>query len=259
MGIASLDLDLDGYPEYFLSSMADNKLQALSSPSAPGGPIPDFTDIAFARGVTAHRPYVGETVKPSTAWHAQFEDVNNDGRADLFIAKGNVAKMPDFAEEDPNNLLLQREDGTFLEAGDEAGVASTAIGRGGALADFNLDGRLDMLVVNRWSTAQVWRNVDAGAGGWLQLELRQPGANRDAIGSWIEVRTGDRTQRREITVGGGHASGQAGWRHFGLGGATSAEVRVLWPDGEAGDWQRLDADRFYLVERGLPAVAWTPG
>ena len=259
MGIASRDLDRDGYPEYFLTSMADNKLQALSNPGAPGGPLPDFADIAFARGVTAHRPYVGETVKPSTAWHAQFEDVNNDGRADLFIVKGNVAKMPDFAEEDPNNLLLQREDGTFLEAGDKAGVASIAIGRGGALADFNLDGRLDMLVANRWSTAQVWRNVDAGGGGWLQLELRQPGANRDAIGAWIEVRTGERVQRREITVGGGHASGQAGWRHFGLGEATSAEVRVLWPDGEAGDWQRLDAGRFYLVERGLPAVAWTPG
>jgi hypothetical protein len=116
-----------------------------------------------------------------------------------------------------------------------------------------------MLVVNRWSTAQVWRNADAGAGRWLQLELRQPGANRDAIGAWIEVRSGDTVQRREITVGGGHASGQAGWRHVGLGAAASAEVRVIWPDGEAGEWERLDADRFFVVERGLPAAAWTPG
>ncbi len=259
MGIASHDVDLDGYPEYFLTSMADNKLQALADPGAAGGPLPDFKDIAFARGVTAHRPYVGDMVKPSTAWHAQFDDVNNDGRADLFIVKGNVAEMPDFAAEDPNNLLLQKPDGTFLEAGDTAGVASTAIGRGGALADFNLDGRLDMLVVNRWRSAQVWRNADAGPGRWLQLELRQQGANRDAIGAWIEVRAGDRVQRREITVGGGHASGQAGWRHFGLGEAASAEVRILWPDGEAGEWQQVEADRFFLVERGFPPVAWTPG
>ena len=45
-------------------------------------------------------------------------------------------------------------------------------------------------------------------------------ANRDAIGAWIEVRCGDgKVMRREITVGGGHASGELGWRHFGLGDA----------------------------------------
>jgi hypothetical protein len=259
MGIASRDLDLDGYPEYFLTSMADNKLQTLAGSRADDGPAPDYADIAFARGVTAHRPYVGETVKPSTAWHAQFDDVNNDGRADLFIVKGNVAKMPDFAQDDPNNLLLQRADGTFLEAGHTAGVASTAIGRGGALADFNLDGRLDMMVANRWTSAQVWRNTDAGAGGWVQVDLRQPGANRDAIGAWIEVRVGERVIRQEVTIGGGHASGQAGWRHFGLGDAAAAELRVLWPDGEAGAWLPVEAGGFYLVERGGGLERWTPG
>ena len=41
-----------------------------------------------------------------------------DGLVDLFIAKGNVAKMPDFAAKDPNNLLLQGADGKFTESGE---------------------------------------------------------------------------------------------------------------------------------------------
>ena len=111
--------------------------------------------MAFAKGVTAHRPYTGGDLRPSTAWHAQFEDVNNDGLVDLFIAKGNVAKMPDFAAKDPNNLLLQGADGKFIESGEAAGVASMAISRGAALADFNMDGLLDLVVVNRWEKAQA--------------------------------------------------------------------------------------------------------
>jgi enediyne biosynthesis protein E4 len=256
MGIASYDLNFDGYPEYFLTSMTDNKLQSLAETGTETAVKPGFADIAFARGVTAHRPYTGGEIRPSTAWHAQFEDVNNDGLADLFIAKGNVAEMPDFAQKDPNNLLLQQPDGSFIEAGDTAGVASMRTSRGGMLVDFNLDGLLDLVVVNRWETAQVWRNTSADAGHWLQLRLHQPGANPDAIGAWIELRRGDAVQRREITVGGGHASGHIGWRHFGLGDASEAEVRVIWPDGAAGDWQVLAADAFHDVTRDQPTTVW---
>ena len=178
MGIAGADLDADGYPEYFLTSMADNKLQAL----AAGPAAPTYADIAFPRGVTAHRPYTGGEIRPSTAWHAQFEDVNNDGRADLFVAKGNVDAMPDFAQADPNNLLLQTADGTFREAGDVAGVASTRTARGAALADFNLDGALDLVVVNRREGAQLWQNTGEGLGHWLAAppapRRRQPRRRR---------------------------------------------------------------------------------
>ena len=45
------------------------------------------------------------------------------------------------------------------EVGDKAGVASMAVSRGAALADFNLDGQLDLVVVNRWASAQLWRNA----------------------------------------------------------------------------------------------------
>jgi hypothetical protein len=219
---------------------------------------PAFADVAFSRGVTAHRPYTGGETRPSTAWHAQFDDVNNDGLADLFVAKGNVDAMPDFASDDPNNLLLQRADGTFLEAGDMAGVASMKSARGAALADFNRDGLLDLIVVNRREPVQIWRNVTTGAGHALALWLRQGGPNRDAIGAFVEVKTDAGVQSREITIGGGHAGGQLGWRHFGLGAATTAEVRVIWPDGLAGEWQSVAADGFYLMDRDKPPQAVAP-
>jgi hypothetical protein len=259
MGIASSDLNGDGFPEYFLTSMADSKLQTLAQvPAADGQARPSYADVAFPKGVTAHRPYVGDDLKPSTGWHAQFEDVNNDGLADLFVAKGNVWEMPDFAMKDPNNLLLQKEDGTFEEAGDRAGVASVLAGRGAALTDFNLDGLADLVVVNRNDASQIWRNTGAAAANWLQLELRQPVPNVGAIGAWVEVRCGTRVMRREVTVGGGHAGGQLGWIHFGLGAEAAAEVRVIWPGGAAGDWQPVEANRFYVLSPGQQPAGWQP-
>jgi hypothetical protein len=259
MGIASHDVDGDGYPEVFLTSMADNKFQKLEGDASR----PAFFDQAYKRGITAHRPYVGGDIHPSTAWHAQFADVNNDGLSDLFIVKGNVSTMPDFATLDPNNLLLQQTDGRFFEAGQQANVASYRRGRGGMVADLNGDGLLDMVVVNRWDKAQLWRNVGAGSaakpepmGHWLQLRLKQSDGNRDAIGAWIEVDLGGKVIRQELTIGGGHASGMLGWMHFGLGDAKDVKMRVQWPHGPWSDWQTVAADNSYIVAKDAGAQPW---
>ena len=259
MGIASHDLTGDGYPEIFLTSMSDNKLQQLEA----GAAQPRYVDTAYKRGITAHRPYVGGDVHPSTAWHAQFADVNNDGFFDLFVVKGNISNMPDFAALDPNNLLLQRPDGTFFESGQLAGMASFKRGRGGLAVDLNGDGLLDLVVVNRWDNAQLWRNVGSGSaqspaplGNWLQLRLSQNGANRDAVGAWVEVDLGSRIVRQELTVGGGHASGHSGWMHFGLGSAAQAKVRVQWPHGGWSNWASATANQFYTLDKSSGLAAW---
>ncbi len=256
MGIAAADVNLDGFPDYFLTSMADNKLQVLKDPTSG---LPDYADLAFKSGVTAHRPYTGGDINPSTAWHSQFVDVNNDGQLDLFVVKGNVSQMPDFAAKDPNNLLLQGEDGVFVEAGDLAGVASMATGRGAQVVDLNLDGQLDIVVVNRWIPAEIWRSTEPLADGWLQVRLQQAGTNRDAIGAVVEIKRGEVIARHEVALGGGHVSGSAGWLHFGLGDAEAVELRVIWPDGQIGEWQSLPTRSFQILRPGEAAETWVPG
>jgi enediyne biosynthesis protein E4 len=247
MGIASTDITGDGRPDYYLTSMADQKMQTLADPKADKL-IPKYADVAFAKGMTAHRPYTGGDKRPSTGWHAQFGDVNNDGRADLFVAKGNVWAMPDFAAQDPNNLLLQTAEGKFTEAGDKAGVASMLAGRGAGLADFNKDGALDLVVVNRNGPTEIWRNTPTAA-HWINVVLTQPAPNTDAIGAFVEVRIGDQIQTQEVTLGGGHVSGILGPQHFGLGDAELAEVRVIWPNGTQSDWQKVKADQTVTLAR----------
>jgi len=251
MGIASYDVTGDGYPEYYLTSQGDNKLQGL----ADGADGPHFEDMALKSGVTAHRPYTGDTEMPSTAWHDEFDDVNNDGWIDLFVAKGNVEAQLDHAARDPSNLLLGQPDGTFVEAGMDAGLADFGRGRGAAVVDLNADGLLDLVVVDRRANVRLYRNIGSGTakqpvamGNWVAVRIRQPGPNRDAIGAWVELRTGAQTSLREATVGGGHASGQLGLIHFGLGNAASAAVRVIWPDGETGMWQSVPANQIIEID-----------
>ncbi len=223
MGIASQDLTGDGYPEVYLTSQGDNKLQTL----ADGPARPTFEDIALRRGVTAHRPFAGGDVLPSTAWHAEFDDVNADGYMDLFVAKGNVEAQTEYATKDPNNLLIGQPDGTFVEGAEAAGLLGYAKARGATLTDLDLDGMLDLVVVNRRENVMVWRNVGSGTaaapvgmGGWIQVRLSQDGPNPDAIGvmgghqgrgshhrtgadrRWWACQRGARLDARGLGVGG---------------------------------------------------------
>ncbi len=279
MGIAEADLDADGLPEYALTSMGDTKIQTLDDEFVEED-RPTYRDIAYERGATAHRPYAGGDIRPSTGWHAAFADVNNDSLTDLFIAKGNVEAMPDFAANDPDNLLLGRWDGVFAEGGEAAGIAQPTRGRGAAVVDLNLDGLLDLVVVNRAAPAAVFRNRGAAEdwgtrpmGNWLQIELDQSaatgpndiigadwdGTNRTAVGAKLHIRIGNRTIVRQVQVGGGHASGQAGWIHVGLGVSERASVRVQWPDGAWSHPYRVFANQFVVLQRGAGEAAyWYP-
>ena len=265
MGIAQADLDADGRPEYALTSMGDTKVQKLSEDAFENEPI--YEDVAFDAGLTAHRPYTGDTSKPSTGWHAQFADVNNDSWSDLFIAKGNVEAMPNFAAFDPDNLLLGSSSGAFAEQGDVAGIALDRKGRGAVIEDFNADGQLDMLVVNRGSNVSLFENsgpVEASApeqtlGNFLRIELDNGSVNADAVGAIVSVKTGNRFMTQTVSIGGGHASGQSGFLHFGLAQAERAQVRVKWPGKGWSQPFQVFANHHYILQRdSMQPLLWVP-
>lgn len=245
MGIASRDITGDGFPEVFLTSMGDQKLQQLEN-NATG---PSYRNARYDRGITAHRPFMGDDGRPSTGWHAEFTDVNNDGFDDIFVAKGNVEQMPSSAINDPNNLLLQNESGQFVEHAEKAGIASFARSRGATLTDLNLDGLPDLVVVNRRAALEIYQNKSTGSGNWLLIKVEQPSPNNQAIGSWIEIKNNEKTWHREITVGGGHASGSSGYHHFGLGSSKMIKFRLVWPDGEVSEWLEIETNQRIKITR----------
>jgi hypothetical protein len=64
--------------------------------------------------------------------------------------------------------------------------------------------------------------------------------------------------QREVTVGGGHASGQATWIHFGLNTMTDAEVQISWPDGSKSEPMKVRGDGFYVIAPGKAPKSWSP-
>ena len=98
MGIASYDITGDGLPEVFLD---EPRRQQAPDARRRSRPTATTAHIALQAGVTAPRPYAGGDVLPSTAWHAEFQDVNNDGFVDLFVTKGNVEAHAGLRHEGP--------------------------------------------------------------------------------------------------------------------------------------------------------------
>ena len=248
MGIASHDLTGDGYPRSTSPARATNRLQALIDRAGQ----PAYGDIGLKRGVNAApgRSPASDPL-PSTAWHPEFDDVNNDGFIDLFVSKGTSTSSPTTPMRDPSNLLIGQADGTFVEGAEAAGIVDFDRGRGAALADLNLDGRLDLVEVNLARPRRLWRNIGVGAGveaqpigHWLGVRLRQPGPNRDAIGAWIEVAG----RRRDPAA---RADGRwRAWRRGARLDRTSGSGRrsrptcgSQWPDGEVGPWMAVRAGR----------------
>jgi hypothetical protein len=91
---------------------------------------------------------------------------------------------------------------------------------------------------------ELYRNISKNTGNWLAIKLKQKGGNINAIGSRITI--GKDSQ--QLTIGGGHAGGQALPLHFGLGDLNIVEINVEWPNGSITK-HKANANQILTIQR----------
>lgn len=164
-------------------------------------------------------------------------DFDNDMDLDLYLV--NTKGITNL----PNVLIENQGDGTFVQVNNGGGAPgpNDSVGSGDnvSVADYDLDGFLDLFVTNGFrpreyvadAPYQLYRN-QGNDNSWLQIDLQGVQSNRDGIGAKVFVTAGGITQVREQT-GGVHYKSQDQQRlHFGLSENTTAErIVVQWPSG----------------------------
>ena len=148
-------------------------------------------------------------------------------------------------------LFRNRGDGRFEDVGYLAHADRIEDGRALVVADFDRDGRLDMLVQNLDEPVALLMGKGE-AGNWLQVELEGTRSNRGAVGALVIAHQGERRQARQVAAGSGFLSSSSPVLHFGLGDAERVDaLEIRWPSG-ARQWLRnIQANqRLHIREEG---------
>lgn len=226
MGVDFRDMDNDGRPDLFITDLSNEGFLLLRN-TASG-----FTDVSDASGVaTASLPWSG--------WSNAIADFNNDGWKDLFSANGhaidNIGRLQSRSYKQPNLMLLNSGLGKFTPnlGGSAMPLGIPAAHRGAAVADFDNDGKLDIIVTALGETPRLFHNETNPIGNWLLIKLIGTKSNRDGLGAVIQVHTPEGAVLTNQSTGAmGYASSSDSRVHFGLGRSkTAAEIVIRWPSG----------------------------
>ncbi len=193
-----------------------------------------------------------------SARSAVFADFDNDSDLDLYVVyTGGVFNMP-------NKLYENNGAGYFVDIAATAGAQAEVEGRGEsvAVADYNNDGFMDMLILNglgnapfHLGTRALLENQKTG-NNWIQINLTGRISNHDGVGSIISLAAGALNLTRQQT-GGMHCFSQNSQvLQFGLGDETMVDkITVRWPSGIVQQLSNIDVNQRLVVEE--PSVSLT--
>ena len=238
MGVDFRDYDNDGRPDLIVTNLA-KQIYALYHNEGNGS----FTYRSLETGI-------GTLSAASSGWGVRFEDFDNDGRKDLFIAQGHV--LDNVERIDPSKHyrelpLLAMNRGERFERAD-SGASAVVAGRGLAIGDLNNDGSTDAVIGVLGAHPLIFINQGNSA-HWLTISLRGTRSNRDGAGAIVHANG----QTQYASTAGSYLSASDKRIHFGLGSSTTASIEVIWPSGTRQQLKDVKVDRFMeIVEPTSP-------
>ncbi len=238
MGAAVGDIDNAGHVDLLTTTFSEDYFP-LFKQQQPGV----FEDVSGSVGFrNATLPWVG--------WACGFADFDNDGHRELWTANGhvypNAEKLATSSYNQPIALFSLRR-GSF----DRPVVVLDAANshRGGATADFNNDGRMDLVVLPIAGRPVLLENQSGSAGNWCGFRLRGRINNRDGIGAKLWVEACGSKQFESVRSGGSYLSRNDPRIHFGLGKCSAIErVTVEWPGGKRQIVRKPEINRYVDIE-----------
>ena len=244
MGADFRDFDNDGLPDIVVSGMLNDSFLLFRNL----GKRYQFDDWGERTGIQAG-------TRQLTGWSLGMYDFDNDGWKDLFFALSHFPNLERFIGRSvalPNKVFRNLGGKRFPDVSATAGedFQKPALHHGAAFADFDNDGRVDVVVSVLNGPAKLYRNVTPNAGHWLAFKLQGTRSNRQGLGAVIRVTLPDgRVLTNHATTSVGYASSSEALVRFGLADQQrTARVEVRWPGGSTQVMTDVAADRVVDVK-----------
>jgi hypothetical protein len=249
MGVAVGDATGDGVLDIFVNNFSED-FSTLYRGLGDGL----FEDFSRKSGV-------GPATYRTLSWGTAMADLDDDGDLEIPIMNGHIYPQIDAHPEiigtyAQRNILLDNRgplaSPMFVDVTAEAGPGFQEVfsSRGLAVADYDDDGDLDLLVTHLDAPPSLLRN-DGPQGSWLEVTLEDGKGGILPIGAEVRVTAGGRTQWRDVASGDSYMCTHDPRPHFGLGTASRVDrIEVVWPDQTRSVRQNVPARQNIHIRKG---------
>jgi len=236
MGIAIADYDNNGFVDFMFSNVGTTPPHFMVKGDLQDDQQHHWDWLVFKNEGGLTFTDSAEAVKLAAyefSWGAVFEDLNLDGREDLVVSQNFVTapfhKVPFMRL--PGRLFVQNAAGEFAEVGAEAGVVNKRYSVAPVTADFNGDGRADIVHINVAGKSQAFISESEDNNGYLKIKLPR---DVSSIGAMVTVTLEDGSKLYKPYVSGeGLLSDSSNMIIVGLGEQSATDVEVTYIDGQS--------------------------